>query len=1172
MPGGGGADSLGTARRSSASVEVVAPLAVRDRGVGAAPWAVLVNVFFFFTFTKFHMFRMMLGFMLVVCLRPRPAAAAEEKREPARPFALDDLERHPRRTAVQPPAEFRHKMLFVSESIPGAHDGGGLRAREVLEVAATTFDAQPWLVPRAQWVDGTFRSRANVFDRLGVYIVGDENMIALNVGNDIEEVVAAKEETQIFGEGFVAQTGIGRNVKDFHLLARLMTLGLSNESSVQLALLAMWSYHIAPGGDPHWTIPELVLPAIREHLPDTCAVIVSDDLQHRRTLVEARLTTAQVERLAMREMAAYEAADGVFFVSREDRNEVEAELLRRRQRWEVASIAEMPLLLTLPYVGRHETVANRTRESGPERRRRRGLEPLLLFVGSATRSNELAVTWLVHKVLPILREARPNLELTLAGSRLRTYRVQGVRALGFVDDLNALVAQASVLLLPSFVASGVATKVLLGVHERVPVVTTSAGRRGIWHANDTLPPACQFESTPLVIRDDPSEYAAATLALLEDDRAYHGIQRCLADFAAISREQQQRQAMREMRVHCLARRAGTSGVSSHIEASGQEHERLGGKLNPRADEKHLDVILDVQQRLVPISGDLTDDEMRLSKHAVWHGPAKRLRALDLTVLTSFVAKDAEFVLAWFEDISRQQALRIFVVELVVGCFEEGAHAFMMEAVNRSLGLLGHLARVSICLFADDPGTYGMWDVIIGREATAPVVTNWNVGDRKSPLSLSRRLNVLNSDAHIDAVTSGVLLFNDSRYAWAEGNQAQTLRLFDLCGDRLLQIEDMFVIHWNRSDANSEPTPFVHGSQNVPHNSPMWRKAMHHWVGGFSPKDELGCYDFSFWVRALRQGVRIQHINEPLEMSFERSTSHGHRTQAREPPVWADRWANECDSPGEWAANHAAALHAAMGRYTGLGRCVQEKERAPSVQVVRQLLSPSRNFVLSVQDIDKLCVSPFSTSLSPPQAPSMLVLWRKDRLDREGNRIRLNDKLCLHRVSKRTLQHIDELALNRSAQVWCTWTCNYCTLQLSDTGRVFFSNGTYERGVIQWKPTGAAVSESCWEPRTHIAPSREAHVHAHAHAHAHVRGHFRLRSTGYLVLTSIDHFILTSATMVTVLLVIRAFRGTLKRTMQTCLHPPRARSCALPYSREHADEPGSCAVSDPAWPGRGLRRA
>ena len=133
--------------------------------------------------------------------------------------------------------------------------------------------------------------------------------------------------------------------------------------------------------------------------------------------------------------------------------------------------------------------------------------------------------------------------------------------------------------------------------------------------------------------------------------------------------------------------------------------------------------------------------MRLSKHAVWHGQSGRLRALDLTVLTSFVFKDAEFVLAWFEDIGRQQALQGFVVELVIGCFEEDAHAFMVQAVNRSRSLLGRLARVSVCLFADDPGIYGMWDMIIGREATAPVVTNWNVDDRKSPLRLGLGLGL-----------------------------------------------------------------------------------------------------------------------------------------------------------------------------------------------------------------------------------------------------------------------------------------------------------------------------------------------------------------------------------------------------------------------------------------------
>ena len=104
--------------------------------------------------------------------------------------------------------------------------------------------------------------------------------------------------------------------------------------------------------------------------------------------------------------------------------------------------------------------------------------------------------------------------------------------------------------------------------------------------------------------------------------------------------------------------------------------------------------------------------------------------------------------------------------------------------------------------------------------------------------------------------------------------------------------------------------------------------MHRSVGGFRPKDARGCYDFSFWVRALRRGVRIQHINEPLEMYLARPTSHGHRTHAWEAPAWADRWTNECDSPQEWQANRAAVLHAARGRYAGWGECAPPMEAPP----------------------------------------------------------------------------------------------------------------------------------------------------------------------------------------------------------------------------------------------------
>ena len=63
------------------------------------------------------------------------------------------------------------------------------------------------------------------------------------------------------------------------------------------------------------------------------------------------------------------------------------------------------------------------------------------------------------------------------------------------------------------------------------------------------------------------------------------------------------------------------------------------------------------------------------------------------------------------------------------------------------------------------------------------------------------------------------------------------------------------------------------------------------LGGFSPKDELGCYDFSFWLRVMRHEFVVWHLNEPLEMYLERASSHGHRTHAWASPRWEDDWAS-----------------------------------------------------------------------------------------------------------------------------------------------------------------------------------------------------------------------------------------------------------------------------------------
>ena len=96
-------------------------------------------------------------------------------------------------------------------------------------------------------------------------------------------------------------------------------VGKTTGKELQIALLAMWSFHIAPSGDVHLTIPEVATPLLRQYAPDTCVVLASDDIQHRRFSVEMGLSVESSARLAERELAAYAAADGVFFVSREDR-------------------------------------------------------------------------------------------------------------------------------------------------------------------------------------------------------------------------------------------------------------------------------------------------------------------------------------------------------------------------------------------------------------------------------------------------------------------------------------------------------------------------------------------------------------------------------------------------------------------------------------------------------------------------------------------------------------------------------------------------------------------------------------------------------------------------------------------------------------------------------------
>lgn len=135
----------------------------------------------------------------------------------------------------------------------------------------------------------------------------------------------------------------------------------------------------------------------------------------------------------------------------------------------------------------------------------------LLFVGNLRyRPNGDAVDWLVHDILPRVREEIEDAELMIVGARQdRCDRPeQGVRFLGMVDDLVPCYRGAQVALAPLRAGGGTRLKILEAMALGRPVVSTTLGCEGL--------PLVPGEH--LLTADTPQALAAAIVRLLRDQR------------------------------------------------------------------------------------------------------------------------------------------------------------------------------------------------------------------------------------------------------------------------------------------------------------------------------------------------------------------------------------------------------------------------------------------------------------------------------------------------------------------------------------------------------------------------------------------------------------------------------------------------------------------------------
>ncbi|HEX9921952.1 MAG TPA: glycosyltransferase family 4 protein [Anaerolineae bacterium] len=137
----------------------------------------------------------------------------------------------------------------------------------------------------------------------------------------------------------------------------------------------------------------------------------------------------------------------------------------------------------------------------------------LVYAGALTyQANFDAVDYFLREIFPRIQAVRPQVKLFVTG-KLEGVPVEqlpqneGVVYTGYLDDIRPRVAQSWCSIAPLRIGGGTRLKILESLASGTPVVATSKGAEGL----DLVP------DKDLLIADDPAEFAAAVLRLLQDE-------------------------------------------------------------------------------------------------------------------------------------------------------------------------------------------------------------------------------------------------------------------------------------------------------------------------------------------------------------------------------------------------------------------------------------------------------------------------------------------------------------------------------------------------------------------------------------------------------------------------------------------------------------------------------
>ncbi len=142
----------------------------------------------------------------------------------------------------------------------------------------------------------------------------------------------------------------------------------------------------------------------------------------------------------------------------------------------------------------------------------------LVFTGNmGYPPNINAAEFLVNRILPIVREQRPEIRLLIAGAspnlRVQVLKSENVEVSGWVPDMRECYAQARIFIAPMQLGTGLQNKLLEAMAMQIPCITSPL-------ANQALQAK---ENEEILVASTPREYATHILSLLDDPKKSESI-------------------------------------------------------------------------------------------------------------------------------------------------------------------------------------------------------------------------------------------------------------------------------------------------------------------------------------------------------------------------------------------------------------------------------------------------------------------------------------------------------------------------------------------------------------------------------------------------------------------------------------------------------------------------